>query len=235
MAANLLKLSISLSTTFPTITTSRRRYIRRSHSRTLSPIHHKRLIHTRRNDNFIASKAVDTIFPTSNSALSPENRSPAESSFLLDVGGMMCGACVTRVKKLLSSDERVESAVVNMLTETAAVRLKLEVSGGDFVAEELAQRLNECGFEAKKRSAGNGVGERVKKWKEMAAKKEEMVEKSKNRVIIAWTLVALCCGSHGGHILHSLGIHVAHGMNFYLSFRFSLFLKCGLSFPFLTL
>lgn len=123
----------------------------------------------------------------------------------------MCGACAIRVKKLLTADDRVESAVVNMLTETAAVRLKSEVSGGGFVAEELAKRLNECGFEAKKRVAGSGVGERVKKWKEMAAKKEELVEKSKNRVIFAWTLVALCCGSHASHIMHSVGIHVAHG------------------------
>ncbi|TQE01476.1 hypothetical protein C1H46_012956 [Malus baccata] len=42
-------------------------------------------------------------------------------------------------------------------------------------------------------------------------KKEEMLVKSRNRVILAWTLVALCCGSHASHILHSLGIHAAHG------------------------
>lgn len=133
----------------------------------------------------------------------------------------MCGACAIRVKKLLTADDRVESAVVNMLTETAAVRLKSEVSGGGFVAEELAKRLNECGFEAKKRVAGSGVGERVKKWKEMAAKKEELVEKSKNRVIFAWTLVALCCGSHASHIMHSVGIHVAHGIYFLLCSNYS--------------
>ncbi|KAM2637921.1 hypothetical protein EV1_022352 [Malus domestica] len=42
-------------------------------------------------------------------------------------------------------------------------------------------------------------------------KKEEMLVKSRNIVILAWTLVALCCGSHASHILHSLGIHAAHG------------------------
>ncbi|XP_021738910.1 copper-transporting ATPase PAA2, chloroplastic [Chenopodium quinoa] len=211
MAANLLKLSLSLTTSFPAVTTSRRRYIRRSHSPILSPLSHNPSIQRRRNPDFVVAKAVELNFPTSNSTSLPENQVPAESSFLLDVGGMMCGGCVTRVKKLLVSDDRVDSAVVNMLTETAAVRLKSEVSGGEFVAEELAKRLEECGFEAKKRVPGNGVGERVKKWKEMAAKKEELVEKSRNRVIFAWTLVALCCGSHTSHILHSLGIHVAHG------------------------
>lgn len=48
-------------------------------------------------------------------------RSP---SLLLDVGGMMCGACASRVRTILVSDQRVESAAVNMLAETAAVRLR---------------------------------------------------------------------------------------------------------------
>jgi cation transport ATPase len=48
-------------------------------------------------------------------------RSP---SLLLDVGGMMCGACACRVRTILVADQRVESAAVNMLAETAAVRLR---------------------------------------------------------------------------------------------------------------
>lgn len=35
----------------------------------------------------------------------------------------MCGACASRVRTILVSDQRVESAAVNMLAETAAVRL----------------------------------------------------------------------------------------------------------------
>jgi hypothetical protein len=50
-----------------------------------------------------------------------EKRSP---SLLLDVYGMMCGACASRVRTILVSDQRVESAAVNMLAETAAVRLR---------------------------------------------------------------------------------------------------------------
>lgn len=128
----------------------------------------------------------------------------------------MCGACVSRVKSVLSSDDRVDSAVVNMLTETAAVRLKpefaeTELSTGN-VADSLALRLSECGFEAKRRVSGLGVAENVRKWKEMVEKKEALLVESRNRVAFAWTLVALCCGSHASHILHSLGIHVAHGL-----------------------
>ncbi|KAL5786448.1 hypothetical protein ACOSQ2_008840 [Xanthoceras sorbifolium] len=139
-----------------------------------------------------------------------------DSTVLLDVSGMMCGGCVARVKSVLSADERVDSVVVNMLTETAAVKLKAEVVAEseeitNNAAESLAKKLTECGFEAKRRASGLGVAENVNKWKEMVRKKEELLVKSRNRVAFAWTLVALCCGSHASHILHSLGIHVAHG------------------------
>ncbi|KAK2645018.1 hypothetical protein Ddye_020213 [Dipteronia dyeriana] len=139
-----------------------------------------------------------------------------DSTVLLDVSGMMCGGCVARVKSVLSSDERVDSAVVNMLTETAAVKLKAEVVAESEeimtnAAESLAMKLTECGFEAKRRASGLGVAENVNKWKDMVKKKEEFLVKSRNRVAFAWTLVALCCGSHATHILHSIGIHVAHG------------------------
>jgi P-type Cu+ transporter len=55
------------------------------------------------------------------------------------------------------------------------------------------------------------VAENVKKWQEMADRKEELLVKSRNRVAFAWTLVALCCGAHGSHLLHSVGIHIGHG------------------------
>ncbi|XP_050215855.1 copper-transporting ATPase PAA2, chloroplastic isoform X1 [Mercurialis annua] len=140
-------------------------------------------------------------------------QSPNDSPILIDVTGMMCGGCVSRVKTLLSSDDRVDSVVVNMLTETAAVRLKPDsaIISAE-IAESLAKKLTECGFESKKRGSRIGVAGNVKKWREMVQKKEELMVKSRNRVAFAWTLVALCCGSHASHIFHSLGIHsIAHG------------------------
>ncbi|CAL0327150.1 unnamed protein product [Lupinus luteus] len=145
-------------------------------------------------------------FAVSNSSLTHTS-----SPLLLDVTGMMCGACVSRVKNILSADDRVDSVVVNMLTETAAVKLKRHEDEVGGVAEGLARRLSECGFPTKRRASGLGVAENVKKWKELVKKKEELVVKSRNRVAFAWTLVALCCGSHASHIFHSLGIHIAHG------------------------
>ncbi|XP_078164983.1 copper-transporting ATPase PAA2, chloroplastic isoform X2 [Carex rostrata] len=148
-------------------------------------------------------------------------RSP---SLLLDVGGMMCGACASRVRTILVSDQRVESAAVNMLAETAAVRLR---SGFDsMIAEELASRLTDCGFPSKRR-LGSGVAENVKKWQEMAERKEELLVKSRNRVIFAWTLVALCCGAHGSHLLHSIGIHIGNGS--FMDLLHNSYVKCGIA------
>lgn len=138
---------------------------------------------------------------------------------------MMCGACASRVKSILSSDARVDSAAVNMLTETAAIRLR---TGDGGVGEELARLLTECGFPSKPRVSGEGVGENVKKWKEMAARKEVLLAQSRGRVVFAWTLVALCCGSHAPHILHSLGIHgVGNGPVFQI--LHNSYVKCGIA------
>ncbi|RVW52228.1 Copper-transporting ATPase PAA2, chloroplastic [Vitis vinifera] len=79
------------------------------------------------NFNFIFSKAIDIRAPVKSTPLTEEQRPRGDSPLLLDVTGMVCGACVARVKSVLSADERVESAVVNMLTETAAVRIRPEV------------------------------------------------------------------------------------------------------------
>ncbi|KAL8497053.1 hypothetical protein ACS0TY_020654 [Phlomoides rotata] len=163
----------------------------------------------------ISSKAIE--FETSNKLQLQEKTAQEESNstVLLDVSGMMCGACVTRVKSIISADERVESAVVNMLTETAAIKLK-EGAGEDFsaVADDLAKKVSASGFDARLRVSGMGVEAKVRKWRETVEKKEALLVKSRNRVAFAWTLVALCCGSHASHILHSVGIHVGHGSFF---------------------
>ncbi|KAJ8448781.1 hypothetical protein Cgig2_011402 [Carnegiea gigantea] len=156
MAADLLRLSLS-----PHFTTSgHRKLALRPHFHSPSPLPRRLRVllppagAIRRSRGLIAAKAVDIGAPAGISSESEEK--PANSSFLLDVNGMMCGACVSRVKGILSADERVESAVVNMLTETAAVRLKPEAAGGGSVAEDLAKRLSTCGFDAKPRVNGRG-------------------------------------------------------------------------------
>ncbi|KAL5144764.1 Copper-transporting ATPase PAA2, chloroplastic [Glycine soja] len=160
---------------------------------------------------FSVSNSFGTEIGSPEFSLLQSRREAKDSPVLLDVTGMMCGACVSRVKNILSADDRVDSVVVNMLTETAAVKLRRIEEEPASVAESLALRLSDCGFPTKRRASSSGVTENVRKWKELVKKKEELVVKSRSRVAFAWTLVALCCGSHASHIFHSLGIHIAHG------------------------
>jgi Cu2+-exporting ATPase len=129
---------------------------------------------------------------------------------LLDVSGMMCGGCAARVRSVLAADARVENVAVNLLAESAAVRLRSPAPGA---GEELAARLTQCGFPSTARRGGAAAGatESARKWREMAARKSELLARSRGRVAFAWTLVALCCGSHATHLLHSVGIHIGHG------------------------
>lgn len=56
------------------------------------------------------------------------------------VAGMKCGGCVGHVKQLLEQHSSVSAATVNLATETALVRVKLE-PGADLstLAAELAK------------------------------------------------------------------------------------------------
>lgn len=214
MATNLLRPSLSLQPKLcsnytlnhgvhfiSTLQTKRRRNLNRNCRKILRP------------HDFFVSNSLAADIGSPESALLQGQAQSKDSPVLLDVTGMMCGACVSRVKNILSADDRVYSVVVNMLTETAAVKLRRLEEEPESVAESLARRLSDCGFPTKRRASGLGVAENARKWKELVKKKEEMVAKSRNRVAFAWTLVALCCGSHASHIFHSLGIHIAHAGN----------------------
>ncbi|KAL5219437.1 hypothetical protein ABZP36_020121 [Zizania latifolia] len=148
------------------------------------------------------------------------------ATVLLDVSGMMCGGCAARVRTILAADSRVETVAVNLLAESAAVRLRSPAQDAE---KELAARLTECGFPSVARRGGtaSGAGDSARKWREMAARKAELLTRSRGRVAFAWTLVALCCGSHATHFLHSLGIHVGHGTC--LDLLHNSYVKCGIA------
>uniref|UniRef100_A0A0E0K9J8 HMA domain-containing protein n=1 Tax=Oryza punctata TaxID=4537 RepID=A0A0E0K9J8_ORYPU len=166
------------------------------------------------------SSAVDA------AAAAGDGEGASDATVLLDVSGMMCGGCAARVRTILAGDERVETAAVNLLAESAAVRLRSPEPGA---GEELAARLTECGFPSVARRAGaaSGASDSARKWREMAARKAELLTRSRGRVAFAWTLVALCCGSHATHFLHSLGIHVGHGT--FLDLLHNSYVKCGIA------
>lgn len=157
-------------------------------------------------------------------------------SVVLDVEGMMCGGCVARVRNVLKAEPNVETVAVNMLTETAVVRLSpsslLASSSSTLqdsvaLAESLVARLTECGFPSKMRQASQDSSSQ-KKISDLAKKREASLGKSSARVAFAWSLVALCCGTHATHWLHSLGFHfAAHGSP--ISFLHNPVFKCAVA------
>ena len=64
---------------------------------------------------------------------------------LLDVGGMKCGGCSAAVKRILNARPEVVGLSVNLLTESAAVRLRRpEAAAAAADGAELARQLAEA-------------------------------------------------------------------------------------------
>ena len=88
---------------------------------------------------------------------------PSESSnsefFTLDIGGMTCASCVSRVEKALDRIPGVEAATVNLATEQARVRIK---SGSSSLAEIIAL-VQKTGYEAKESSARGNLDQKMSK------------------------------------------------------------------------
>ncbi|XP_051183175.1 copper-transporting ATPase PAA2, chloroplastic [Lolium perenne] len=193
-----------------------------------------RLPHSRASQQRLHLTPRGTPAPTPRATAEPSastssavDAAPATSAtVLLDVGGMMCGGCAARVRSVLAADARVESVAVNLLAESAAVRLR---SPAPAAGDGLAARLTQCGFPSTARRGGAAAGatESARKWREMAARKAELLARSRGRVAFAWTLVALCCGAHATHLLHSIGIHVGHGT--FLDLLHNSYVKCGIA------
>ena len=80
--------------------------------------------------------------------------SGAERSLLLDIEGMTCASCVSKVERALSSVPGVEEATVNLATGVAVVRPVAEV-------QPLADAVRRAGYLAAPHGAGAGPADRV--------------------------------------------------------------------------
>eukprot|EP00798_Chlamydomonas_sp_ICE-L_P031535 gene31535-6720_t len=77
------------------------------------------------------------------------NAPAALESVILDVGGMKCGGCSAAVKRMLLARPDVDTAAVNLLTETAVLRVRGSAAS---LGLETASMLSSKGFPAKVRS-----------------------------------------------------------------------------------
>ena len=68
----------------------------------------------------------------------------ATETVMLDVSGMKCGGCSASVKRILLSNEGVQHAAVNLLTETAVVKLRPSESSAEQAAALLTDKVPHC-------------------------------------------------------------------------------------------
>eukprot|EP00899_Mesostigma_viride_P014711 jgi/Mesvir1/23240/Mv09242-RA.2 len=137
-----------------------------------------------------------------------------EAAILLTVGDMTCGGCVNSVKRILEGLPQVLSANVNLATETALVRVRLPLPLGapaddkegfeaaqKGVANFLADELTRRGFTSSVRNQKDGGSSQDA----VAARQEShrrRLADSTRRVVVAWSLAALCMAGHAAHLLH---------------------------------
>lgn len=80
--------------------------------------------------------------------MTPQDSTNSEF-FTLDIGGMTCASCVSRVEKALDKIPGVEAASVNLATEQAKVRIK----AGSLSLMDIIKLVQKTGYEAKESSA----------------------------------------------------------------------------------
>jgi Cu+-exporting ATPase len=89
--------------------------------------------------------------------------SPTESSnsefYTLDIGGMTCASCVSRVEKALDKIPGVEAASVNLATEQARIR----VHRGSSSLSDIIALVKKTGYEAKESSVRGNSDQKIGK------------------------------------------------------------------------
>ncbi|RSL29187.1 copper-translocating P-type ATPase [Salibacterium salarium] len=94
----------------------------------------------------------------------------------LDVLGMTCAACSTRIEKVLNKQEGVQSANVNLTTETAAVEYNPELVD----TKALIEKIKNVGYDAKSKTEAE----------EKQTHKEKELKHQKTKLIISTVLSA---------------------------------------------
>ncbi|KAI3908992.1 hypothetical protein MKW98_008940 [Papaver atlanticum] len=156
------------------------------------------------------------------SSLSPE-------VIVLDVGGMTCGGCAGKVKRILENQPQVASCTVNLATETAIVwpvpELKETENWQQLIGETLAKHLTNCGFNSNLRdSARDNV---FKIFERKMDEKRARLKQSGREFAVSLALCTVCVVGHLSHFLgtNASWIHALHSTRFHLSL--SLFTLLG--------
>ncbi|MCO6186772.1 heavy metal translocating P-type ATPase [Rhizobium sp. L1K21] len=122
-----------------------------------------------------------------------------ESELTLDVEGMSCASCVSRVEKALSAVPGVKSATVNLASETASVHFLEGVTAPQMLTEATAK----FGYPSKVKAA------ELSEAKDRKA--EEFIELRQRAIISAALTLPVFIMEMGGHIVPSFHMWL-HGL-----------------------
>ncbi|MBK1672823.1 heavy metal translocating P-type ATPase [Ectothiorhodospira shaposhnikovii] len=125
----------------------------------------------------------------------------AEDILILDVSGMSCAACSSRVQTLLERTPGVLEAGVNLATGQARVR----IPAGTLSAADLARRITEAGYESRVHEAGPDREDR-----ERAARKRELSRVRQALSLAAVLTLPILVLDMGGHVFPAFH-HMVHG------------------------
>lgn len=124
----------------------------------------------------------------------------------LDVMGMTCAACSSRIEKVLNKQPEIKNATVNLTTEEATI----DYYPGNMDAQAIIERIRKLGYDAKLKSSDENKA---------SAKADELRKKKIKLIISALLSLPLLLTM----LTHLFGIHLPHiFMNpwFQLAFAF---------------
>lgn len=113
-----------------------------------------------------------------------------------DVFGMTCAACSTRIEKVLNKMEGMESATVNLATESASV----EFNSAVLSADKIISKIQDLGYDAK---------EKVQR-EAKAQQKEEEINAKKRKLFISILLSLPLLYTMIGHAPWDTGLPMPH-------------------------
>ena len=114
----------------------------------------------------------------------------------LDVFGMTCAACSTRIEKVLNKMDGIKQASVNLATESAVI----EYNPGQVNTERIIERIRKLGYDAEVK---------VKRETKQQYKEEEIKQK-KRRLLISVILSTPLLYTMLAHIPINLGLPMPH-------------------------
>ncbi|EHQ52242.1 heavy metal translocating P-type ATPase [Ectothiorhodospira sp. PHS-1] len=125
----------------------------------------------------------------------------AEDTLILDVSGMSCAACSSRVQTLLERTPGVLEARVNLATGQARVR----IPAGALSAAELARRITQAGYESRVHEAGPDREDRER------TERKQTLSRLRRALILAVALtLPILVLDMGGHVFPAFH-HMVHG------------------------